>query len=384
MALKKTAMKSMSKTTAPAKKQSDSKEEKNNIAAALFAQPVSGATSVDEFTVYVDCADIVPNPLNKEKISNIEEMKASIELAGEVMHNLVVKDKNEDGKYMLIAGERRWTAVCQLVAEGKEQYRELPCHIQDMTALGEEALKMPEEWRERYLIETSNVENRRDSEMAETMGRIDRTRQLFMEMKDAGVKPRGSIRDLIARTLGLDSRTVANYEMLSRKATDEVKEAISEGKISYRGAMEISQNEPEEQNKILEKAEQLREQKIAEAADQKEMEKAKKPLSEKDIEVASVETFSSMETNTEESDSDIDYEDVSGDNMPAKPKKQAVVIPDEEIKEVENKLSKMLDKCEGLQGREFPPSVYNTIQKNIKIVSDAVQTLVSIIGESNR
>lgn len=81
MTLKKSALKSMNKAaTTPTK--SKPVEERNNIAASLFEQPpVVQSTSEDEFTIYIDVKDIIPNPLNQEEISDIEEMKISIETA---------------------------------------------------------------------------------------------------------------------------------------------------------------------------------------------------------------------------------------------------------------------------------------------------------------
>lgn len=380
MTLKKSALKSMNKAVTTSAK-SKPVEERNNIAASLFEQPpVVQSTSKDEFTVYIDVKDIIPNPLNQEEISDIEEMKSSIETAGEVMHNLVVKEKNESGKYMLIAGERRWTAVKQLVAEGKEQYRMLPCHIQDMGALGEDALKMPEEWRERFLLETSNVEQRRDKSLGETMRRVERVEQLYKEMKEAGVKPPGKIRDLTAKALGMDSRTIGNYKNLSSKATDELKNAIDSEDISYRGAMELAQNPPEDQNKILAKAKEIQQEKIKNASDEKERSEAQKPLSEKDIEEATIDTFKNV-PEVEDSDRS-DEEGISTKSQPELPKKRrTAVIPDDEIEKAVSVISDMMKKCENLHGKEFPQSVYKTIQKNMKVVVDGANTIVNIIGE---
>lgn len=87
--------------------------------------------------------ELYPDPQNKTvySVENIEELADAIEIAGGVLHNLVVRAADENGKYMIISGERRWTACSMLVNDrGLAQYGEVNClieneHDQDMQDL---------------------------------------------------------------------------------------------------------------------------------------------------------------------------------------------------------------------------------------------------------
>lgn len=95
----------------------------------LFKNSVHEETSkllrLDETaTVYVPHDKIYPNPLNKPYMEGLEErdfeaLKLSI-LSNGLMHNLVALDDGK-GKYRLISGEKRWTAIGRMT---KEEYDE--------------------------------------------------------------------------------------------------------------------------------------------------------------------------------------------------------------------------------------------------------------------
>lgn len=62
-----------------------------------------------------------PNPLQPRKHfdrQELDELKASIVAAGDVLQNLVVFPADADGVHTISAGERRWRAVGELIAEG--------------------------------------------------------------------------------------------------------------------------------------------------------------------------------------------------------------------------------------------------------------------------
>ena len=78
--------------------------------------------------------ELYPDPQNKTvySVENIEELADAIELAGGVLHNLVVRPADETGKYMIISGERRWTACKLLVNEKRmQQFAEVNCLIEN-------------------------------------------------------------------------------------------------------------------------------------------------------------------------------------------------------------------------------------------------------------
>ena len=69
---------------------------------------------------YISAYDLVASEDNFYSITEINELKTAIELAGKVMQNLTVIPL-PNGKYKVISGHRRRLAVLSLLEEGKTQ-----------------------------------------------------------------------------------------------------------------------------------------------------------------------------------------------------------------------------------------------------------------------
>ena len=89
-----------------------------DILAALEDRSIEVETLADKDRMqieYINVNDIVPakNNSNFYATDEITTLKESIRVEG-VKQNLIVKKKNNEGKYELIAGERRWKACKNL------------------------------------------------------------------------------------------------------------------------------------------------------------------------------------------------------------------------------------------------------------------------------
>lgn len=80
---------------------------------------------------------LAPNPAQPRKTfdeQKAEELKASIVGAGDVLQNLVVFPADDEGRHAIFAGERRWRAVGELIAEGMwAADRRLRCIVKEPT-----------------------------------------------------------------------------------------------------------------------------------------------------------------------------------------------------------------------------------------------------------
>lgn len=351
---------------------------KNNLASALMAQPMNRGeyeSSPDEFTVWIDHDDIIPNPKNEEEIKDIPELKASIVTAGEILHNIVVLPK-ENGKHMLLAGERRWTAVGELLNEGHEEYRLMPAHVKDLNDMSPEAMRMPREWREKYVIVTSNLENREDRSEAVTYKRYLQMKTLYDEWKEAGVKPPGKVRELIAEEMNVNPRTVAKFETITKKTSDDIQKSVQSGELTLNAALELSKVTPEEQKQVLEKAQQQREEKIVAAADPKEKKEAEKAIGDKEIEEAIINNYA-------DSEEDLDNRERGKYNprQVAPKMTQPIKVTEEEIEEAVILLNEAADCLKQLSGKEVPQSLYNTIQRSKKNLLNGAKTITKIVSQ---
>lgn len=361
------------------KKQTESTgstESKGSSLASALMQPSAKSikeleSSTDEFTVWIDHDDIIRNPLNEEEIKDIPELKTSIITAGGILHNIVVLPE-ENGKYMLLAGERRWTAVGELIDEGYDKFRKIPAHIKSLDDMSPEALQMSEEWRIKYLIVTSNIENREDKTEAATYRRYLQMKNLYDEWKAAGVKPPGKIRELIAEEMHVNPRTVAKFEQVSKNATEEIQNAVKEGDITISGAMELAKTPKEEQTAVLEKAREEKQKQIESATDDKEKAEATKPIGGKEIEKAVIENYS--ETGKGSST----REEYTA-NQTAPKMSQPVKVTEDEISETVKLLKETVDCLQQLSGKEVPQSLYNTIQRCRKNLISGAKTITKIV-----
>ncbi|MCK9913698.1 ParB N-terminal domain-containing protein [Microbacteriaceae bacterium K1510] len=103
-----------------------------------------GSTVLRTYRTKVDIDDVVPNPMQPRLgPKEDEELQRQIKENGGIFEPLLVEPHpTMDGKFRIIDGERRWTNSKSLVAQGKEQYREIPVEVTDRTLSDEDRLRV--------------------------------------------------------------------------------------------------------------------------------------------------------------------------------------------------------------------------------------------------
>ena len=188
--------------------------------------------------------DIVRNEKNHYSIEDIESLAASIGDVG-LREPLEVKPL-EDGQYMLIGGERRYTAIGQLRSEGDSRYDLVPCIVVDVMAVD---LPLSDELKELYVLTTTNAEQRNKSNY-DVMMQVQNLRRIYSELKAAGHPLKGRQRDLIAGKLGISATQVQRYTNIDDNLTPELKADFKDGKMAFSVASAAA-SLPEEQQAAL-------------------------------------------------------------------------------------------------------------------------------------
>lgn len=170
--------------------------------------------------------DIVRNEHNHYSIEDIESLAASISDVG-LREPLEVKALDDD-RYMLIGGERRYTAIGQLRAEGSTRYDLVPCIVVDVQSID---LPLSDELKELYVLTTTNAEQREKSDY-DVMLQVQNLRRIYSELKAAGHPLRGRQRDLIAETLGISATQVQRYSSIDKNLSEELKQEFRDGKMA--------------------------------------------------------------------------------------------------------------------------------------------------------
>lgn len=195
--------------------------------------------------VRLPISKLYPDPANTKiyAVESIEELADGIELAGGVMHNLVVREPDADGRYQIISGERRWTACKHLVEQGKEQYSEVGClieHVHD-----EDTLQL--------MLVLANSTARQLSD-AEKMRQAEALTAVLTRMRKEG-KVKGRVRELVGKMLKTTSGQLARYHAIQANLQGGLRDRFERGEVGVSVAYEASKLDKAGQDAVAEKAE---------------------------------------------------------------------------------------------------------------------------------
>lgn len=187
---------------------------------------------------------LYPDPANRKiySIESIDELADAIEMAGGVMHNLVVREPDLDGRYQIISGERRWEACRRLAEQGKEKYAEVGClieHVHDEDTL-------------RLMLVLANSTARQLTD-AEKMRQAESLMDVLQKMRDEG-KVQGRIRDIACKMLKTTSGQLARYHAIEHNLQGGLRERFETGKIGVSVAYEASKLTPAAQDEAEKEA----------------------------------------------------------------------------------------------------------------------------------
>jgi len=178
---------------------------------------------------------IEPSKLNFYSVNDVADLKASIELIG-LQQNLVVRKKTGCLKYELTSGERRYTALKQLVSEGKEGFAHVPCKIVKSIDDIQAELQL--------IFANSTARKLTDYEHAHQAQRL---KELL-----SGYKIKGRKRDAVAKLLQVSASQVARYDSINNNLSAELMAEFRAGNINVTTAFEASRLDDEHQAEILE------------------------------------------------------------------------------------------------------------------------------------
>lgn len=189
----------------------------------------------------IQIENIIENPLNSTiyTTEDIGELAGAIELAGRVLQNPVVRAADEDGKYMLISGHRRWLACKQLVSQGEKQFGVLHCLVENE----------PDELLQQLMLIYTNSTSRVLSD-AEKMRQAEKATAICKELKQQN-RMDGRVRDIVSEMLHESSTQLARYSAISKKLTNrELRDKFEHGKIGISVAYEASKLSEDGQEKL--------------------------------------------------------------------------------------------------------------------------------------
>ena len=292
---------------------------------------------------YIDIKDIERNKKNFYEIVNVEELAEDIKMNG-LNHNLVVR-KLDNGKYELISGERRYTALTKLVEEGNKIFALVPCKVIEANDIDSEIILIQANAQTRELTEIEKLEQ------------VKRLTELYRTKKKNGEKVPGKIREIIANDLKLSPTQVGRYERINKNLIPELKEILENGNLTIANASEFSSLSEDNQKVILEiinnkveiSKEEATELKVKlKKLEQEKADELKKLENEKLVEIRKIENEKSVEIRRIENEKDEALRSkklISDEVLRLKSElDKSENKSEEEIKELENQLREELKK----------------------------------------
>ena len=192
---------------------------------------------------YIDIKNIERNNKNFYEIVNVDELAEDIKING-LNHNLVVRKLHND-KYELISGERRYTAIKQLLEQEEiEQAKKdilslIPCKVIEVNDIDSEIILIQANAQTRELTEIEKLEQ------------VKRLTELYKTKKKNGEKVPGKIREIIANDLKLSPTQVGRYERINKGLIPELKQILENGNLTIANASEFSSLSEDNQRVIL-------------------------------------------------------------------------------------------------------------------------------------
>ena len=169
-----------------------------------------------------------PSAKNVYGIRDIEELAASIESMG-LMHDLLVKPLDAEGRYEIISGERRYRACRMLHEADAQKFATVPCKVAE--AESETLAEL------RLIYANATARELTDYEKTYQAGRI---KELFRQLRAEGYSFQGRMRDIVAEMLGVSPTQMARMESINERLNDGFKQEFANGAIGISTAYDAS------------------------------------------------------------------------------------------------------------------------------------------------
>lgn len=201
-----------------------------------------GATVLRTYRTKVDIDDLIPNPMQPRLgPKEDEELQRQIKENGGIFEPLLVEPHpSVDGKFRIIDGERRWTNSKILVAQGKEQYREIPVEVTDRTLSDEDRLRVwiyihrqRKEWdaKEKEMVAYQLIQLVGPTMAANILGISSRELDRLAEIFELSERFKG-IKDLSASITWARELIGVNKKLRTPTVIDAVVEKVAQKRIT--------------------------------------------------------------------------------------------------------------------------------------------------------
>ncbi len=186
----------------------------------------------EQKTVYRNPEDLIPSKDNFYSTEDTEKLKQSIRALG-ILQPLLIEER--DGKDYLLAGHRRRKCCLELIKEGLERFKRIPCVYRPKIELSAET-ETDEIVRKMVIIQSNTYREKTDWEkMTESL----QMEELVKELREK-TDLEGKTREIVSDLIGVSSTQIGRYHSISSNLSEELMEAFKQNKLNVSTAAELA------------------------------------------------------------------------------------------------------------------------------------------------
>ena len=194
---------------------------------SFMGQHESAPKQTDFIIHNIAITDLVPSSENFYGMREIEDLAVNIEQNG-LLHQLVVRQVDDNGKFSILSGERRYRACMMLYEAGDMRFASLPCTIRET---------QNDLLAELQLIAANAQREKTDYERTRE---IVRTKELLLQMKEQGYKFSGRMRDKLAEMFDVSPGQVGRAEKIAKDLSPALQDEFKAGTLGVTDAYDLA------------------------------------------------------------------------------------------------------------------------------------------------
>lgn len=186
----------------------------------------------EQKTVYRNPEDLIPSKDNFYSTEDTEKLKQSIKVLG-ILQPLLIEER--DGKDYILAGHSRRKCCLELIEEGMDRFRKIPCVYKPKIELNT-ASEEDEIIRKIIIIQSNTYREKSDWEkMTEAL----QMEELVKELREK-TDLEGKTREIVSDLIGVSSTQIGRYHSISNNLSERLTDAFRQNKLNISTAAELA------------------------------------------------------------------------------------------------------------------------------------------------
>lgn len=186
----------------------------------------------EQKTVYRNPEDLIPSKDNFYSTEDTEKLKQSIKALG-ILQPLLIEERG--GKDYILAGHSRRKCCLELIEEGLDRFRKIPCVYKPKIELST-ASEEDEIIRKIIIIQSNTYREKTDWEkMTEAL----QMEELVKELRKK-TDLEGKTREIVSDLIGVSSTQIGRYHSINSNLSESLMNAFKQNKLNISTATELS------------------------------------------------------------------------------------------------------------------------------------------------